>query len=175
MKRNDIKTNEFDLQVVKAFLNDWMLLTSGDYSKNDFNMMTIAWGSVGVMWNKPFVMVVVRPQRYTYKFMEENDDFTLTAFSDKYKDSLKLCGTKSGRDINKVEESGLKPISSKSIKSPGFEEAELIIECKKIYIDDFKPDNFLVPEIDKSYPDKDYHRIYFGEIVNISGTDKYRS
>ena len=120
-------------------------------------------------------MVVVRPQRYTYEFMEKYDDFTLTAFSPGYKDALKLCGTKSGRDMDKIKEAKLTPIASTDIGSPGFEEAELIIECKKIYSEDFKPEKFLVPEIDKCYPDKDYHRVYFGEIVNISGVGKYSS
>lgn len=173
MNLEKIKPFDFNTNVFDLWNNQWMLVTSGDFEKSDFNTMTVAWGSFGVMWNKPFVQIVVRPNRYTYEFTEKYDSFTLTAFPEKYKDTLKFLGTKSGRDLNKIEEAGLTPLKSEIISSPGFEEAELIIECKKIYSDDFKPENFLIPEIDKNYPQKDYHKVYFGEIVNIKAINSY--
>ncbi len=135
--------------------------------------MTVAWGSFGVMWNKPFVQVVVRPTRYTFEFMNNFDTFTLTAFPEKYRKALSLLGTKSGRDGDKISEAGLTPIAAKKVAAPAFAEADLIIECKKIYWQDFDPAHFLDAKIEKNYPKKDYHRVYFGEIILIQATERY--
>lgn len=150
----------------------WFLLTSGDFSKNDYNTMTVSWGSLGIIWNKPFAQVVVRPTRYTYGFMEQFDSFTLSAFSDTYRKALNLLGSKSGRDGNKIAESGLTPSASSIVAAPHFAEAELVFECRKIYWDDFEPTHFLDPAIHKLYRN-DYHRIYFGEILGVFGTEKF--
>ncbi|MFZ2657173.1 MAG: flavin reductase [Victivallales bacterium] len=173
MKRVEIPFDKFSLSVLKSWETDWFLLTSGNAKDGLYNTMTVAWGSFGVMWKKPFAMVVVRPGRHTYGFMEKYNSFTLSAFGEEYRKALNFCGTKSGRDIDKIRESGITPIPSSKIDAPGFDEAELIIECSKMYYDDFKPGNFLDASIEKNYPDKDYHRIYFGEIVSISGVKKY--
>jgi flavin reductase (DIM6/NTAB) family NADH-FMN oxidoreductase RutF len=161
-----IDINQFNPRIHDLFLNQWLLLTCGDWSAKEFNSMTIAWGSLGIMWNKPFAQVVVRPTRYTLRFMDKYNSFTLSAFPDQYKDALRLLGSKSGRDSDKITESGLTPISSK-VGSPAYAEAELVLECKKIYWQDFDPTHFLDPDIEKKYPKKDYHRAYFGEIVEI--------
>jgi len=174
MKPKNIKPFEFNSNIFDLWNNQWMLVTSGDFNKAEFNTMTVAWGSFGVMWNKPFVQIVVRPQRYTFEFTEKYDSFTLTAFPEKFKDTLKLLGTKSGRDSDKITEAGLTPVKSEIIASPGFEEAQLIIECKKIYRDKFSPEKFLNQEIDKNYLQKDYHIVYYGEIVNIKSISKFR-
>jgi flavin reductase (DIM6/NTAB) family NADH-FMN oxidoreductase RutF len=102
-------------------------------------------------------------------------ELTITAFSKQFKDKLGYLGTVSGKDEAKITKSGLTPISSEMVPAPGFEEAELIIECKKIYWDDLKPDNFIDATIEGSYPEKDYHRIYFGEILAIHGVEKYKT
>jgi len=175
MNRKQIEIDDFLVKATDIWKNQWMLITSGDFDQKKYNTMTIGWGSIGVMWNKPFVQAVVRPTRYTFDFTEKFNTFTLTAFSEKYKSALSLLGTKSGRDSDKILESGLTPIASGKVAAPGFEEAELIIECKKIYWDDFKPEKFVDKSIEKAYPLKDYHRIYFGEIVNILGTEKFNS
>ncbi|MBN2788956.1 MAG: flavin reductase family protein [Candidatus Delongbacteria bacterium] len=174
MERIIIEPNDFNSDLIKLWSKKWMLLTSGSYESADYNTMTVGWGSIGVMWNKPFVQVVVRPTRHTFKYMEKYDSFTLTAFPDKYNDKLKYLGTVSGKDENKINKSELTVISSKKISSPGFDEAELIIECKKIYWDDIRPKNFLDNKIDENYNANDYHRIYFGEILLIEGVIKYK-
>jgi len=155
------------------WLEQWLLLTAGDFERGHFNSMTVAWGSLGAMWNQPFVQVVVRPVRYTYRFMEWYDTFTLCAFAEAYRQALSLLGSKSGRDGDKIAESGLTPIPSTKVAAPGFAEADLIIECRKIYWDDLDPAHFLLPEIERNYPQKDYHRVYFGEIVAIYGDESY--
>ncbi len=155
--------------------NQWMLLACGDFKTGHFNTMTIAWGSFGVMWNRPFVLIAVRPTRYTYEFTNQYDDFTVTAFADEYRNDLSILGSKSGRDGDKLAETRLTPIASEKIASPGFAEAELIIECKKMFWHDFDPKQFINAEIEKQYNSNDYHRVYYGEILNISGIAKYAS
>jgi flavin reductase (DIM6/NTAB) family NADH-FMN oxidoreductase RutF len=170
-----IEPTQFLTQINDLWLNKWFLLTSGDFEKDHFNTMTVAWGYFGIMWNKPMAVVVVRPTRFTFEFMEQYETFTLTTFDKTFKKDLNLLGTKSGRDGNKIAETGLTAVASKVVAAPAFKEAELVIECKKSYWDDFKPENFLDPEIEKKYPVKDYHRMYFGEVLHILGDTKYIS
>jgi flavin reductase (DIM6/NTAB) family NADH-FMN oxidoreductase RutF len=150
-----------------------LLLTSGDFAAGRFNTMTVGWGSLGAMWNRPFAQVVVRPVRYTYEFMEAYDSFTLSAFPASCRAALDLLGTRSGRQGDKIREAGLTPIASARVAAPGFAEAELILECRKIYWDDLDPARFLDPGIAACYPKRDYHRIYFGEILACFGVAAY--
>lgn len=175
MERKEITFGEFNLNIIKSWGQDWFLLTAGENASGKFNTMTVAWGSLGVMWNKPFAQVVVRPSRYTLDFMEAGDSFTLSAFSPEYKNTLTFCGSHSGRDLDKVKEAKLTPLASQSIAAPGFAEAELIIECQKIYKTRFEPKDFLSPEIEPCYNGEDYHQVYFGEILKIYGTEKYQA
>ncbi len=174
MQRKPIDINQLQNQPHHLFGTQWLLLTAGDYAKNHFNTMTIGWGALGTMWSKPFAFVAVRPSRYTFQFMEEYDTFTLSAFPDQYRDALTLLGTRSGRDGDKIAAAGLTPEPSNVVPAPSFKEAEIVIECRKIYANDLNPANFLVESIDHHYPDKDFHRIYYGEILKTFGVDKYR-
>ena len=149
----------------KLMKNDWMLITAGN--KESFNTMTAAWGGLGVLWNKPVVFCFVRPTRHTYKFMESSEYFTLTFFEEKYREILNICGSKSGRDIDKIKATGLIPLESEH-GSIYFEQARMLMECRKIYFEDIKKENFLDNKISEAYPLKDYHRMYVGEIVNCS-------
>ncbi len=173
MERKPIDIKDFTIQPYSFFEVDWLLLTSGNFAAQEYNAMTISWGSLGVMWGKPFAQVVVRPVRYTYEFMERHDSFTLCAFPARFHKSLSLLGTKSGRDGNKIAQAGLTPIAAQKVAAPAYDEAGLIIECRKIYWQDMDPAHFLSPETMKNYPSSDYHRIYFGEIVAIEGTEQY--
>jgi len=154
----DINNNPFTL-----IDDDWFLLTAGKL--NGFNTMTASWGGMGVLWNKPVVFCFVRPQRYTFKFMESNEFFTMSFFDEKYRDALNLCGTKSGRQTDKIKSTGLKPIESPK-GSIFYEQAELMIECRKLYFSDVIPEHFQVEGIHANYPKKDYHRMYIGEITS---------
>jgi flavin reductase (DIM6/NTAB) family NADH-FMN oxidoreductase RutF len=148
-------------------------LTAGENAPGKFNTMTVSWGGLGEVWNKPMAMVLVRPSRYTFEFIDKNADFTLCVLPGEFKDQLTLCGTRSGRAIDKIQATGLTPLTSSVVAAPGFNEAELIIECRKMYYDDIKPANFLSPHIEGNYNGKDYHRLYFGEILSIHGTPAY--
>ena len=169
-----IKTNDLLIRVNELWLKQWFLLTSGDYKSNHYNTMTVAWGYFGIMWNKPVATVFVRPTRFTFEFLNRYDTFTLCSFNKSYKDDLSLLGTLSGRDEDKIAKTGLNIMPSQKITAPAFKEAELTFECKKIYYNDLKPENFLDKSIEKEYPQKDYHRMYFGKIVEIKGIEKYQ-
>jgi flavin reductase (DIM6/NTAB) family NADH-FMN oxidoreductase RutF len=169
MDNQTIIIQDFSIKPYSLWNDQWFLLTSGDFIKQKFNCMTISWGSIGVIWNKPFVQVVVRPTRYTFEFMQAYPDFTICAFPEKYRKALQLLGAKSGRDTDKIAASGISPCKSSIINSPAYLEANLIIECQKMYADVFKPQAFIDPTIENTYPDKDYHAIYYGEILAITG------
>lgn len=160
-----IKPNEITDNVFSLIGHDWMLITSG--TPESFNTMTASWGGMGVLWRKDVCFVFVRPTRYTYEFMEKNDNFSLCFFSEEWKNALNICGTKSGREIDKAKETGLKPFAGAN-NTTGFEQSRLIIECKKLYYQDIEPKQFLDPSLDKNYPNKDYHRMYVGEILSVS-------
>jgi flavin reductase (DIM6/NTAB) family NADH-FMN oxidoreductase RutF len=155
----EIKDNIF-----KLVGSGWMLITAG--STASYNTMTASWGGAGVMWSKNIAWCVVRPQRYTYQFMENNDTFTLSFFSDEYRDALMTCGSKSGRDIDKAKAAGLTPVSGELENTTTFKEARMVVECRKLYFQDIQPENFIDASIDDNYPSKDYHRMYVGEIIN---------
>jgi flavin reductase (DIM6/NTAB) family NADH-FMN oxidoreductase RutF len=173
MDRKNIALEEFafDASIIHR---QWLLLTAGEFLPGKYNAMTISWGSAGTIWNKPFFQVVVRESRYTRKFMESGEFFTLSAFPEDHRPALSLLGARSGRDSDKIKTSGLTPIPSKLAPAPGYAEAELIVECRKMYWQDIDPSHFLDPSITANYPKGDYHRAYFGEIVAVSGTNKYR-
>ena len=173
MNRTQIEPAAFISRSVHIWGTQWLLLTAGDFQSGEYNTMTVGWGSMGVMWNRPFVQVVVRPTRFTFEFMERYETFTLCAFPEKHRNALQLLGSKSGRDGDKMTESGLTPVASTKVAAPSYTEAELIVECRKIYWDDFDPAQFIDPGIEGNYPLKDYHRIYFGEIVAVSASPSF--
>lgn len=154
----DIHQNPFTL-----IDDDWFLLTAGKLES--FNTMTASWGGMGILWNKQVVFCFVRPQRYTYDFMEKNEFFTMSFFDESQRPALNLCGKRSGRQVNKMEATGLKPFESPS-KSIFYEQSVLMLECRKLYYSDINPEHFLVKSIDSNYPKKDYHRMYIGEIIS---------
>jgi flavin reductase (DIM6/NTAB) family NADH-FMN oxidoreductase RutF len=157
IRPEDIADNTFEL-----IGSDWMLITAG--TLDSFNTMTASWGALGILWGKPIAICFIRPTRHTYGFVERAGEFTLSFFTEEYRDALNLCGTKSGRDTNKVAESGLTPVATES-GSVYFTEARLALVCKKIYFADLDPSHFLATHIAENYPKKDYHRMYFGQIV----------
>lgn len=156
-----IKTNSFQL-----IGNEWMLLTAGNI--DSFNTMTANWGGLGVLWHKNVCFCFVRPTRFTYQFFEKSGAFTVSFFEERYRNVLEYCGSHSGRDVNKIAETGLTPVKG-SLDTVFFQEARLIFVCKKIYFQDIIPGNFIDQEIHKNYPLKDYHRMYIGEIVRCLG------
>jgi len=160
-----IEPNMFDENVFELIGSNWMLITAG--TPESYNTMTASWGGMGVLWNKNICFCVIRPTRHTYQFMEKTDVFSLSFFEERYRQALEVCGTKSGRDIDKAAVTGLTPVAGELAGTTHFQQARLVIECRKIYAQDVDPKLFLDPNIDNLYPQKDYHRMYIGEIVNM--------
>ncbi len=159
-----IRPEEIGDNPFKLVGSDWMSITAGP--PEAYNTMTASWGGFGVIWGKNICWCVIRPHRYTYEFMERADVFTLSFFDERYRGALNLCGTKSGRDMDKAAAAGITPIPGQLAGTTCFAEARMVIECRKIYFQDIDPKHFLDPEIEKNYPKHDYHRMYVGEIVN---------
>jgi flavin reductase (DIM6/NTAB) family NADH-FMN oxidoreductase RutF len=140
-------------------------------SGNALNTMTIGWASFGVVWSKPIMMVAVRLSRHTFGIIEAARDFTVTVPAGDMQKELALCGSKSGRDMDKfklcnLETSGSRKVASPVIKTPGRH-----YECKIVYKSAMDPAH-LDPGYDSTlYPNKDYHTLYFGEIAACYETD----
>jgi len=164
MRFRRIGAKEIPGNLIKMIGDDWMLITAGTMDK--FNTMTASWGGMGVLWNKNVTFCFVRPQRYTRAFMDGGDVFTLSFFGPEYRDALVLCGTKSGRDVDKVKETGLTPAAAES-GAVYFDEASLVVVCRKIYAQDIDPKGFFETELLKLYEESDYHRMYVGEILEV--------
>ena len=159
----EIKLHELNENVVDLLNNQWGLVTAGDAQQ--CNPMTVSWGAVGELWNMDMVTIYIRPQRYTVRFLEEQDYFTLSFYPKDYKEALALCGSKSGRNIDKVEATGLTPVFDE--KAPYFEEAKIVLVCRKVAKGAFEPTQFIDNDVMKNYPENDFHYIYYGAVEKV--------
>lgn len=163
MKKIEISTckeNFFDI-----IGKEWMLITAGN--KDRFNTMTASWGGIGFLWNKPVAFIFVRPQRYTFEFIEKETYFTLSFLGEENRAIHKICGSQSGRTTNKVKETGLLPYTTE-LGNIFFEQSRLSLECKKLYAANLTPEQFIATELTaKWYPGNDFHKMYVAEIVNM--------
>lgn len=148
--------NPFDL-----IGKQWLLISAGTEEK--WNTMTASWGAVGVVWGKPSATCYIRQSRYTKTFVDDSEFFTLTVLKDGCRDVLNLLGSKSGRDMDKMHESGLTPVMVEG--QPTFEEAKLVLICRKVCKTFIGPDDMTAEIRERSYADRDYHTMYIGEIV----------
>lgn len=152
---------------IQLISNNWMLITAGTAEK--FNTMTASWGALGEIWGKDAAFIFVRDSRYTFQFLKGNEGFSLSFFPDGYKDSLMLCGRKSGRDTDKVKEAGLLPVIS-----PGqyitFRQARLVVECRKMFMQKLDRNHFTPEYADMINPrhynqtDPADHYLFIGAI-----------
>jgi len=164
MKLTDIRTAAASM--LPAFGSGNAILTAGTVDR--CNPMTIGWFQTGRLWNLPTCSVYVRLERYTYQFMEENEYFTVSVLPASMKRAMTVCGFKSGRDVDKIKECGL-TIRSAECGAPFFEEAELVLVCKKLYVQDMDP-AAVCPAGEETIlpfygPEDGWHRIYIGNIV----------
>lgn len=159
----EIKPENLDENIFDLIGRQWMLVTAGNLK--ELNTMTASWGGAGVLWSKPVAFSFIRPQRYTYEFIEKSDYYTLSFYDEKYRDALRYCGSHSGRNVDKVKETGLTPIECG--ETVAFDEAKLIFVCRKLYHQDLELDGFNDKDIANDYNKDDLHRIYVGEIVKV--------
>lgn len=158
----EITAKELKDNIISMISDEYMLITAGD--ENAHNMMTASWGYAGEIWGQDSVMALVRPQRYTLEFIEKQDYFTLSFYGDN-KDIHKICGSKSGRDCDKTALTGLTPVYSDN--AVYFEEARVVLICKKQYVDRMKEECFVDKTPLKWYPTADYHYMIIGKIEKV--------
>ena len=150
---------------VFSMLDDqWMLITAG--TADQCNTMTASWGGLGVIWGAPSATCYIRPQRYTKEFIDRQDFFTLSFFGPKQRKALTLCGSKSGRDTDKIKACGF-TVETAAGGAPYFAQAQLVLVCRKRFAQAMDPAS-IPPDIrEKWYPEQDYHTMYIGEIVEV--------
>lgn len=158
-----VKTNEL-------MRNGGLLLVSEGKDKKP-NAMTIGWGFLGTMWSKPMFVVAVRYSRHTYKLMEESDSFTVCLPNKEMKEALVLCGSKSGRDMDKLVESNLTSKNGKTVDAPYLKECPVHYECKVVYKDEMEEGRLAEPLQGSMYPTKDWHVLYYGEVTGCYAVD----
>ena len=157
-----IDPKELTQNVFSAIGDQWMLITAG--TEDRCNTMTASWGGLGVIWGTPAATCYIRPQRYTKEFVDREEFFTLSFLGEAYRQALQLCGSKSGRDTDKIRACGF-TVWAAECGAPYFEEAELVLVCRKRFVQPMDPDNMPQEIKDRWYPQKDYHTMYIGEIV----------
>lgn len=150
--------------IIKMLGEDWMLITAGTDQK--FNMMTASWGGLGRLYEKPVAICFINPLRYTYQLMEANDTYTITFYTEAYREALTYCGSNSGRDADKVKGSGLTPVTTPS-GSKAFSEAWLIIECRKLVGQSLNHEALYDEKTKSEWMGKQLHKMYIGEIINV--------
>ncbi len=131
------------------------------------NVMTIGWGTVGTIWGKPIFIVLVRPSRFTFGLLEENPAFTVCVPGEGMNDAVQFVGTKSGRSHRKFEEARLAPLPSTRIGVPGIAGSRMIYECEALHTNDLLPDRLNGAVQEAFYPQGDFHRVFFGEILAV--------
>ena len=154
---------EFKTDIFSQYDKKWALITAG--SKENFNSMTISWGGMGTLWGKPVVTAYVRQSRYTHKYLDENEYFTVSFYPEDMKSVLGVFGSKSGRDIDKMHYEGLtaKPVG----ETVTFAEAEVTFLCRKLFKQKLDEANMPKEVVDASYSSNDSHDMYIGEVVEI--------
>ena len=144
--------------------DQWTLITAG--TPDHCNTMTASWGGLGILWNKCVATCYIRPQRYTKEFVDREEYFTLAFFGEEWRKALSLCGSKSGRDVDKVKECGF-TVKTAACGAPYFEQADLVLVCRKRFAQEMDPANIPQDVKEKWYPNQDYHTMYIGEIVEV--------
>lgn len=167
MKKTDLSRLGQE-NIIDIIGKEWMLVSAG--TPDHFNTMTASWGGMGFLWNKPVAFVFVRPERYTHDFIEANERLTLSFFNEADRRILNICGVKSGRDCDKVKETGLRPVATE-LGNVAFEQARLTVEGRKLYKGAFKAEHFLdKAALERWYNDRpggSLHDVYIVEIENV--------
>ncbi len=149
------------------------LLLAASRPDGRLNPMTIGWGTFGAIWGRPMFLVLVRPSRFTYSCIEAAQDFTVNVLPHAMQDVADYCGTTSGRAIDKMAEKALTALPSRRVASAGIAQANIIYECKVVHHNDVQQPAFPEEILSNYYPEGDFHRVYFGQILNVSVEPKY--
>jgi flavin reductase (DIM6/NTAB) family NADH-FMN oxidoreductase RutF len=171
--REPIPADGLVLPPFRAWHRDGFLLVAGDLAAGTWNCMTVGWGGLGCLWDRPVALAGVKPGRYTFEFLERFPEFTLCHFPAQYRKALLYLGTHSGRQGDKIAASGLTPAASTLVAAPCFAEADLVIECVQLYVDDYKPEGARDESLRAGARSGREHRLVYGEVRAISGEPRY--
>ena len=153
----------YSLDIFTQFDKKWALVTAGN--QDSFNTMTISWGGMGTIWNKPVATVYVRTSRYTHEFIDNNDYFTISFFPEEYKKTLGVLGSKSGREMDKIHASGLTPVQVEN--GITFKEAETTFVCRKLCKQPIELQNMSEEVVNTFYKEDTRHDMFIGEVTEI--------
>lgn len=158
-KLYDMQFNPF-----KKIDKEWFLVTAGN--DNGWNTMTASWGFAGIIWGKPAFITVIRPQRYTKEFLDKAETFSICFFKESERKAMAFCGANSGRDCDKAEKTGLKPVFTDD--TTAFEQADMVLVCEKAYVQEFNEGCFVDKALAQAnYAAGDYHTEYIGIIKKV--------
>lgn len=156
---------DYQLSRTLALLRNPGLLLASTKKSGQSNVMVIGWAAVGMMWAKPTFIVMVRPSRYTYEFIEEARAFSVNVPTEAMRPWVQMCGTHSGRELDKFAAGPVHTGMGQHVPVVTIDECPMVYECQVRYVNDLIPAN-LDPEFEaRAYPAQDYHRFYFGEIL----------
>ena len=162
----DVKSLE---NAIKIIGSDWMLITVKDEENERVNAMTASWGALGFLWRRPVCICFVRPERYTFKLLEKQKEFSIAFLGNDERDAYNICGKESGADIDKLKKCGLDTDEIDGI--PVISNANILLTCKVLYEDDIKENGFLDKSILSNYESAGYHRMYVCEICGAYKKD----
>lgn len=164
---------DYQLSQTLTRLRQGGVLLASTKSSGVSNVMTIGWGSVGVMWAKPVFVVMVRPSRYTYEFIEESGVFTVNVPTEALREWVNLCGTRSGRELDKFAAGKVHTSMGQMVKAVTIDECPLVYECRVRYFADIIPAHLDAELEMRSYGGQNYHRFYYGEILGTYAHSDY--
>jgi flavin reductase (DIM6/NTAB) family NADH-FMN oxidoreductase RutF len=161
--RKEVEISSIFGETLEKLKGQGVILIAGDPP----NPMTIGWGTIGFIWGKLIFTVLVRPSRFTYSRMESSGEFTVNLLPDAFSHQLSLCGSKSGRDVDKIAECGFTLERGIHVTTPFIRESSIHFECRIIHKHDLLPETLDKEILKKYYPQKDLHRVYYGEVVGV--------
>lgn len=159
----ELQPKQLTENVFSLFDDRWTLITAG--TQDHCNTMTASWGGLGVLWHKNVATIYVRPQRYTFEFLENSPAFTLSFFGEEWRKALAYCGRVSGREEDKFAHCGFH-VAMEGEDAPYIQEANLVLVCRKLYWNDLDPAHMDGTAL-QHYQNHDYHRMYIAEITKV--------
>ena len=164
MSKVTVEYTDYLAEMIKRMREDGLLMVTSS-SDGKPNVMTIGWVSVGILWSLPVFVVLVRPSRYTYSRLEEVDEFTVNVPAKELAEAALHCGSVSGRDNDKFKDMGLTCVEGRKVKVPVIQECVMHYECRVVHENEVIPEALDKAIVDGAYPQGDFHRIYYGQIL----------
>ncbi len=172
MQRQPVAYDHQLSKTLNALRSPGLLLASTRRS-GESNVMTIGWGTVGIVWGVPIFIVMVRPSRYTYQFIEDSHEYTVNVPTDEMRRWVAVCGSQSGRDINKFAAYDVATSPGQNVQAVTIDACPMVYECRVVHWNDVIPANLAREFEERSYGGRDYHRVYFGQILGAYASPEY--